>query len=132
MNRRDFLAGSVALAGQQGLLRPMSALSIAGQDAPPATSPQNLLSSTFTEVFLSSKLLTVDEWHPFPRWSERGGWEGVPADIRARIIAQAEEDQKGGWNALLASSFLEFKRNGNRSRYEAQSFGRRGARFLLV
>jgi hypothetical protein len=126
MNRRDFLAGSVALAGQQKLLRSMGPLSIAGQDASQATSPQNLLSTTFTETFLASKLLTVDQWHPYPRWGERASWEGVPADIRAKIIAQAEEDQKGGWNALLASSFLEFKRNGNRSRYEAQSFGRRG------
>ena len=126
MNRRDFLAGSVALAGQQRLLRSMGPLSIAGQDASQATSPQNLLSTTFTETFLASKLLTVDQWHPYPRWGERASWEGVPADIRAKIIAQAEEDQKGGWNALLASSFLEFKRNGNRSRYEAQSFGRRG------
>jgi len=126
MNRRDFLAGSVALAGQQKLLRSMGPLSIAGQDAAPATSPQNLLSSTFTESFLTSKLLTVDQWHPFPRWGERASWDAVPADIRAKIIAQAEEDEKGGWNALLASSFLEFKRNGNRSRYEAQSFGRRG------
>jgi Heparinase II/III-like protein len=126
MNRRDFLAGSVVLAGQQKLVRSMGALSIAGQDAPPATSPQNLLSSTFTEQFLTSKLLTADQWHPYPRWDERAPWEAVPADIRAKIVAQAEADQQAGWHALLASSFLEFKRNGNRSRYEAESFGRRG------
>jgi hypothetical protein len=126
MNRRDFLAGSIALAGQQKMLHSMGPLSTAGQDAPPATSPQNLLSSTFTEAFLSSKLLTVDAWHPYPRWGERAAWEGVPADVRAKIIAQAENDQRAGWNALLASGFLEYKRNGNRSRYEAQSFGRRG------
>jgi hypothetical protein len=126
MNRRDFLAGTVALAGQQKLVRSMGPLSIAGQDAPPATSPQNLLSTTFTEQFLTSNLLTADQWHPYPRWGERAPWEAVPADIRARIITQAEADQQAGWHALLASSFLEYKRNGNRSRFEAQSFGRRG------
>lgn len=88
-------------------------------------SPQNLLSNTFTEAFLASHLLPVDAWHPYPRWGERAAWEAVPKDIHARIVAQAEADQKSGWNALLATSFLEFKRNGNRSRYEAQSFGRR-------
>jgi len=125
MNRRDFLAGSIALAGQQKLVHSMGTFSMAGQDAPPASSPQNLLSSTFTEEFLSKKLLTVDQWHPYPRWGERGPWEAVPGDIRAKIVKQAESDQQAGWNALLASSFLEYKRNGNRTRYEAQSFGRR-------
>lgn len=126
MNRRNFLAGSIALAGQQKLLRSMGPLAVAATDAPALILPQNLLSSTFTEEFLASKLLTVDQWHPYPRWGERGPWEAVPADIRAKIITQAEADQQAGWNALLASSFLEYKRNGNRSRYEAQSFGRRG------
>ncbi len=88
-------------------------------------SPQNLLSTTFTEEFLTSKLLPVDAWHPYSRWGERSGWDAVPVDIRSRIIAQAEADQKAGWSAIVATSFLEFKRNGNRSRYEAQSFGRR-------
>ncbi len=103
----------------------MGALSTADQPAAPQTSPQNLLTTTFTEEFLTSKLMSVDAWHPYPRWSERAAWEAVPKDIHAKIVAQAEADQKAGWNALLATSFLEFKQNGNRSRYEAQSFGRR-------
>jgi len=125
MNRRDFLAGSIALTSRQRLVHMMGALSTAERDTQPASAPQNLLSSTFTEEFLSTRLLTVDKWHPYPRWDEREPWEAVPADIRAKIVAQAEADQQNGWSALLASSFLEFKRNGNRSHYEAQSFGRR-------
>lgn len=110
----------------------MGALSMGGGTTPPATSPQNLLAGTFTESFLASNLLPVEKLHPYPKWSERAAWEAVPADLRDPIIHQAEADQKAGWSATLATSFLEFKRNGNRSRYEAQSFGRHSQLERLV
>ncbi len=132
MNRRDFLAGSLALASQQNLIRSISALPLAAQSAPPATSPQNLLATTFTEEFLAANLLPIGEYHPYPKWSEREAWESVPEDLRAPIIQQAEEDQKSGWQVLLATTFLEFARTGNRSHYEAQSFGRRAQLERLV
>jgi hypothetical protein len=110
----------------------MAPLSIAPDTTPAATSPQNLLASTFTEAFLSSHLLPVDQYHPYPRWDERTAWEAVPEDIRTPVIQQAEADQKAGWSAVLATSFLEYKRNGNRSRYEAQSFGRHAQLERLV
>jgi hypothetical protein len=126
MNRRNFLAGTLALAGHQKLIPSLGAISLAQPPAAPPTSPQNLLTATFTEAFLASHLMTVDEWHPYPRWGERGPWESVPADIRAMIVNQAEADRKAGWSALLASQFLEFKRNGDRQRFESLSFARRG------
>lgn len=110
----------------------MGALSIDGQGSQAATSPQNLLSTTFTESFLTSHLVAADKYHPYPRWDERAAWESVPEDLRIPIVQQAEADQKAGWSAVLATSFLEFKRNGNRSRYEAQSFGRHSQLERLV
>lgn len=134
MNRRHFLAGSIALAGQHELLRSMGAISNGGQSARLAESPQNLLSTTYTDAFLSSRLIPVNKWHPYPRWSERAAWEAVPSDMRAALVERAQADQKQGWKAFLASAFLDFKRNGNRSRYEADSFGRRDRllRFVLA
>jgi len=132
MNRRHFLAGSMALAGQHKLLRSMGALSIDPSSTPEALSPQNLLSSIFTESFLTSNLMSADKYHPYPRWDERAAWTAVPEDLRTPIVQQAEADQKAGWPAVLATSFLEFKRNGNRSRYEAQSFGRHSQLERLV
>ena len=132
MNRRHFLAGSIALASQRKLIGSMGPLSMDGEATPPATSPQNLLSTTFTESFLASNLLAADKYHPYPRWNERASWAAVPDDLRAPIIRQAEADQKDGWNAVLATNFLEFKRNGNRSRYEARSFGRHSQLERLV
>ncbi len=125
MNRRDFVAGSLALAGQQELLRSVGKLALSAQDRAALEMPHNLLSTTYTESFLQSKLVAPGAWHPYPKWGEREAWETVPGDIRTAIVERAEADQKAGWKALLATKFLDFKRNGNRSRFEADSFGRR-------
>jgi len=130
MNRRNFIAGSIALAGQHKLLR---AVPLAGQAAaPPAGAPQNLLTTTYTEAFLESKLVAPGQWHPYPKCSERAPWEAIPTDIRAAFIAKAESDKKEGWRAFLATKAMDFKRNGNRSRFEADSFGRRAMVMHLV
>src|SRR5689334_13169075 len=116
MNRRNFLAGSIALAGHRKLINAMAPLSTAAADAPKLVAPHNLLSTTYTESFLTSKLVAAGAWHPYPNWTERAPWESVPEDIRTAIVARAESDLKDGWKALLASRFLDFKRNGNRTR----------------
>lgn len=125
INRREFLAGSIALAGQHKLLRSMGTASIGGQGKSPMRVPQNLLSTTFPESFLESKLIPADQWRPYPKWSDRGAWEAVPGDIAGAFVEKAEDDQKLGWKALLATTFMEFKWNGNRTHYEADTFGRR-------
>ena len=60
------------------------------------------------------------------------GVGGGPGGIRTAVVAQAEADQKAGWKALLATTFLDFKRNGNRRRFEADSFGRRAMLQRLI
>ena len=125
MNRRHFLAGSLAFAGQQKLLHSLRNLAPAANENVPMEAPHDLLSTTYSEAFLQSHLAAPGAWHPYPTWGERAAWEAVAADIRAAVVGRAESDQKAGWKALLASTFLDFKRNGNRSRFEADSFGRR-------
>ncbi len=132
MNRRNFLAGSIAMAGQHKLMRSMGTFSMGGPETPQLTAPHNLLSSTYTRSFLESKLVSAGAWHPYPNWSERSAWEAVPEDIRTAVVARAEADRKDGWKALLATTFLDFKRNGNRTRFEADSFGRRSMLQRLI
>jgi hypothetical protein len=134
MNRRNFIAGSVALAAQHKLLRSMGALSMGGLPATPLTVPQNLLSTTYTESFLAAKLISASEWHPFPKYNERGPWQAVPEDLRAAIVARAEEDQKAGWKVEPATMFLEFKRIGNQDDWQTANWGRRAQmqRLLLA
>ena len=125
MNRRHFMAGSLALAGQQkflhsqqALLHSLTNLALAAQKSAPLVAPHDLLSTTYTEAFLESHLVALGAWYPYAKWGDRAVWEAVPADIRAAVVARAEADQKVGWKALLASTFLDYKRNGNRSRFE--------------
>jgi hypothetical protein len=133
MNRRHFMAGSLALAGRQKLLHSLGNLALAGQESTQLlVAPHDLLTSTYTEAFLEGHLAAPGDWHPYPKWNERAAWEAIPGDIRAAVVARAEADQKAGWKALLASTFLDFKRNGNRSRFEAESFGRRAMLQRLI
>ncbi len=132
MNRRHFLAGSLALAGGEPLLRSMGAMPLADASNASLVAPHDLLGTRYTEAFLESHLAAPGTWHPFPAATERAAWEAVPGDIRAAIVERAEADEKAGWRALLATRFLEFKRNGNRSRFEADSFGRRAMLQRLV
>ncbi len=132
MDRRNFVAGSIALAGQHQLAHSMGALSLGGQVVRPGWPPQNLLSSTYSESFLASNLVSTTEWHPYPKWSERATWESVPADIVGACVEKAEDDQKTGWTAFLATTFMEFKRNGNRTHYQTDTFRRRAKVLHLV
>ena len=129
------MAGCMALAAQHKLLSPMGASSIAVQQGPPLSgAPQNLLSNTYTESFLAAKLIPANEWHPFPKYAERGPWQAIPDDLRTAIISRAEEDQKAGWKPELATTFLNFKRNGNQTHDQDENWGRRAQmqRLLLA
>ncbi len=132
MNRRRFLAGSLALAGHRNLLHSMGRLAPAAQSQTLLEAPHDLLSATYSQAFLESHLAAPGAWQPYPRWSDRTAWEAVPADIRSAVVARAEEDLQAGWQPLLATTFLDFKRNGNRSRFEALSFGRRARLQRLI
>jgi len=132
MNRRDFLAGSMTLAGGQKLLGSMGAMAAGDRSSQPLVAPHDLLSTTYTESFLRSKLISADEWHPFPTASERGPWEAIPADIRAAFVEKAHDYHTAGWEPLLASVFLNFKRNGNQAIYQAKFFARRTQLQCLV
>ena len=68
---------------------------------------------------LRTAILPREKWHPWPTAAERGPWEGLPADTRKGLIASGEKQLKGDWPVLPATVFLEYKRIGNRSHYEA-------------
>ncbi len=49
----------------------------------------------------------------------------VPDDLRAAMVKRADAWKGKDWPSLLATTALDFKRNGNRTRYESAQFGRR-------
>ena len=83
------------------------------------------MSSAWNADRLASSLLPREKWRPFPLTAERGPWEALPSDARATVLEAGERDSKGDWPSLPAAVFLEYQRNGNRTRFEALQFGRR-------
>jgi hypothetical protein len=74
---------------------------------------------------LAASLLPREKWRPFPSAAERGPWEALPPDARATVLEAGERESKSDWPSLPAAVFLEYQRNGNRTRFEALQFGRR-------
>ncbi len=93
---------------------------------------KNLLSGSFSVDKLMTIVLPEEKWRPYPKCSERASWSRIPDQVRKAQIARAEEYLHGSWQLPKATDFLEYVRNGNRSRYEAISFGRRGQLAALV
>jgi hypothetical protein len=93
----------------------------------PATGhvPKRYLCTMVDEAFLGRHLLPADSWRPYPKAAERAGWRGVPADIVAEVTGRADGWIDAEWPQLPASLFLEFRENGNRTRYEKRYFERR-------
>ncbi len=113
LSRRSFLAGSSAL------------LAAPQRQAAAQNTPRNLIAKRVSLDTLRGALLSREKWHPWATAAERPAWEGLPADVRKDLIASGEKQLNGDWPVLPATVFLEFKRNGNRSHYEALRSARR-------
>jgi hypothetical protein len=80
-----------------------------------------------------ARILTPrEQWHPWPKWSERKAWNDLSEQVRKDLIANGEQHLRYDWPALPATLFLEYAREGNRSRYERDHFARRTALTDLV
>ncbi len=83
------------------------------------------LTALFTADAIHVHLLPYGAWKPYPTSQERDGWNALPEATRAELIANAETRIGAAWPELPATLYMEFKRNGNRSRYEERHFARR-------
>jgi len=83
------------------------------------------LSLGLTSEKLNGVLLPSDAWKPLPRAADRSHWEALPDDVRRHMIQAAEANLKMEWPTLPATLWLEFRRNGNRSNFEAVQSERR-------
>lgn len=89
------------------------------------------------ERHLSSAVLThmvnhIDDW----RMKKKNEWQDVvqvlPVNEKARIIKVAEKANSFDWPSLLATKYLEYKTDGNRTRYEDDINKRRSVVAQLV
>lgn len=93
---------------------------------------RRLLQERFSEGRVRESLIPREAWRPFPRADDRDGWTSLSAEALRRLVQRGEEQLGRAWEELPATLFLEFRRNGNRSRYEQRHFARRRALADLV
>lgn len=67
---------------------------------------------------LKSILLPLSQWQPFPRADQRAAWEQLPEDMRKTLVALGEEYASVDVPDLPATLYLEYRRIGNRNRYQ--------------
>ncbi|MBL0155643.1 MAG: heparinase II/III family protein [Bryobacterales bacterium] len=91
-------------------------------DAPPF---RHLLSAGRSAADIGKLLLPREQWRPYPTAAERAAWQALPADTARQVVASAEALLGQPWPSLPASVFLDFARNGNRTRWEKLHFDRR-------
>jgi len=76
------------------------------------------LAERFSQAGAASSLLSAAAWRPFARAGEREAWKKIPQDAREAILKLAEEYAARDVPTLPATLYLEFRRNGNRDRYQ--------------
>ena len=77
-----------------------------------------MLSQKYSEDVLKDILIPRDDWQPFPTALTRYAWDALPDAVRQAQIARGEERLNFEWPGVPAVRFLDYARNGNRSRYE--------------
>ena len=74
----------------------------------------------------------IRKFKPFPAYADRAGWDKVPQSRRQFYISNAQRLKGQEWPSLSAIRYMDFSRDGNRSRYEAMHFTRRNRIFTLM
>jgi predicted phosphodiesterase len=95
--------------------------------APPSQepAPQIALADSFPPERLKTFLIPRAEYHPFATATNRAAWEKLPEKARLALVQQGEEALAKGIPNLPATLYLQYAREGNRSRYESVYFERR-------
>jgi hypothetical protein len=91
----------------------------------PAQAKRDLLSGKISKDELKQVLIPQNKFHPYPTISARDEWLKIPVKVREEYIKMGEKELGKKWEVLPASVFLDYKKNGNRTRYEDICFGRR-------
>ena len=94
--------------------------------------PRNLLTGGLSEQSLAAALIPVAQWHPYPTIQDRAEWQGVPQEVRAGFIREAQQYLGTTWERIPATVTLQYIRSGNRSNYDALNTRQREKLATLV
>jgi hypothetical protein len=126
MSRRELLHRGAAAAAITPLADRL------GRASEAIFAPRNLLTQSCSPEKLKTALQSPEDFHPFAHIDERADWDGLPDDARQALIERGDTALKQPWDVLPATVFLDFARNGNRTRYEHIRDLRRGKLQALV
>ena len=105
-----------------GAVRRPEPADVMGAKAP---AKRRLLESRWSSAQLAQALIPREQWQPWPGAADRDRWQAIPAEVRAGMVAAEEKHGSAPWQVLPATVFLDYARNGNRSRYEGIRNARR-------
>mgnify|MGYP005834937331 CR=1 FL=1 len=91
----------------------------------PAPPQKKLLQSRISADLLRRAVHSRDAWRPWPVAEDRPAWQALPLELKTSVITAAEEQLGQSWPSLTASLFLDYARQGNRSRFERVRRARR-------
>lgn len=106
------------------------AATLATTTAPAAPLP--VLAREFPPARLAQVLLPVADWKPLPAGTNRAAWESLPEPVRRHLVEMGEHALTNAFPPLPATLYLEYARNGNRSRFQKEYFLRRELLRALV
>jgi len=89
----------------------------------------------YTEVakqLLTSQSTNYRPFTPFPRASERASYERLPESVKRNCVESAEKNLDFVFTGIPITSFMEFRRNGNRVNFEKLNFSKRYALNSLI
>ena len=122
ISRRILLTGA---AGAPLLAQQAARTAAVPSPARDTVPKRHLLSGRCTAESLEKSLLERARWKPFPAAIERDAWKALAADARDSVLKEGEAYLGKPYEPLPATLFLDYARNGNRSRWEGVQFGRR-------
>jgi len=91
-----------------------------------------MLTERYVNDRLAGLLLPREQFRPYPAVDNREPWESLPAFVKEKCLSAGEAYLGYSWPTLPASRYMDFARNGNRTRYQDLYFARRDALARLV
>jgi hypothetical protein len=92
---------------------------------------RNLLMNKYSLADIQQSIVSIEKFKPFPATPQE--WkEQVPDSILQSFIAEGVASLKFKFNSVSFKSILAFKKRGNRSDYESETFAKRKALVYLV
>jgi len=105
---------------------------IVGGSSAPYPGAVGELAFLFGPERLADALPAPGDWRPYPTVADREAWRAAEPGLAGRTQAEAEARRGAPWPPLPASLFADFRRTGDRQRFQRPYFERRSRLGALV